>query len=157
MHNLKKTAHEERIKEQDRQLKAPYTCRTKDKILEVGKRMKFYKKRNEERRKKNHAQKDRCLEVWLLITKYTILYKSPIKVLNNNHKILHNNSQWERYFLINTLYCQVLWSHISKQSYSVWSVPFLLPYMSCSSDGESRKKGSERWRKRWVRQKKKDI
>lgn len=63
MHNLKKTAHEERIKEQDRQLKAPYTCRTKDKILEVGKRMKFYKKRNEERRKKNHAQKDRCLEV----------------------------------------------------------------------------------------------
>lgn len=119
--------------------------------------MKFYKKRNEERRKKNHAQKDRCLEVWLLITKYTILYKSPIKVLNNNHKILHNNSQWERYFLINTLYCQVLWSHISKQSYSVWSVPFLLPYMSRSSDGESRKKGSERWRKRWVRQKKKKI
>lgn len=52
MHNLKKTAHEESIKEQDRQLKAPYTCRTKDKILEVGKRMEFYKKRNEERRKK---------------------------------------------------------------------------------------------------------
>lgn len=33
-----------------------------------------------------------------------------------------------------------LWSHISKQCYSVWSVPFLLPYMSRSSDGESRKK-----------------
>lgn len=92
MHNLKKTAHEESIKEQDRQQKAPYTCRTKDKILEVGKRMKFYKKGNEERRKKIHAQKDRCLEVWLLITKYKSLYKIPIKMVNNQ-KILHNNSQ----------------------------------------------------------------
>lgn len=54
MHNLKKAAHEESIKEQDRKLKAPYTCRTKERILEVDKRMKFYrkkKKRNEKRRK----------------------------------------------------------------------------------------------------------
>lgn len=89
---LKNTAHEESIKEQDTQLKAPYTCRTKDKILEAGKRMKFYRKRNEERRKKIHAQKDRCLEIRLLITKYTSLYKTPSKLVNN-HKILHNISQ----------------------------------------------------------------
>lgn len=40
-----KNPHDKSIKEQDRQLNAPYTCRIKDKILETGKRIKFYKKK----------------------------------------------------------------------------------------------------------------
>jgi len=51
----------------NRGLNAPYTCRAKDIILEIGKRMKFYKKKEKKREWKKggkiHAQKDRCLEI----------------------------------------------------------------------------------------------
>lgn len=48
--------------------------------------MKFYKekkkRRNGRKEEKIHAQKDRCLGIWLLITKFTNLYKHPIKTGN---------------------------------------------------------------------------
>lgn len=48
-----KEVHNKSIKKQDRQLNAPYTCRIKDKILEIGQRMKIYKKRNGRKEEKN--------------------------------------------------------------------------------------------------------
>lgn len=58
MHNLKKKLTIKLLKSKTRQLNAPYTCRTKDKILEIGKRMKFYKKKKNERKE----EKNSCTE-----------------------------------------------------------------------------------------------
>lgn len=59
------------LRKHNRGLNAPYTCRAKDIILEIGKRMKFYKKEKKSTKKKRewkkggkiHAQKDRCLGI----------------------------------------------------------------------------------------------
>lgn len=88
------------------------------------------------REKYFHAQKDRYLGIWLLKTS-----NSQIALTLNLHKA-QKDSAWIALNKCANLHGHEdnLWSHISKQCYSVWSVPFLLPYMSRSSDGESRKK-----------------
>lgn len=45
----------------NRGLNAPYTCRAKDIILEIGKRMKFYKKK-EKKKGMEERRKDSCTE-----------------------------------------------------------------------------------------------
>lgn len=53
------------LRKHNRGLNAPYTCRAKDIILEIGKRMKFYKKEKKSTKKKKgmeERRKDSCTE-----------------------------------------------------------------------------------------------
>lgn len=138
----------------NRGLNAPYTCRAKDIILEIGKRMKFYKKK--EKKKGNGRKEERFMhrktdvlkyDFWL--TKYTNLYKCLFKMGNKikcctslNKNIFSalmlvpagSLKSYFKTFLLSDLYLFYCHTWVALQMES------------------PEKNGSEWWRKRWVRQ-----